>query len=171
MTHVIDRLQGGLNMRRFLKIAFPSFALGAVFGAAFWYLASPLWIDQVVSETLVQSSESEVISTGTFMGVDGLHQATGQASLVRQPDGRVELQFADFNVSNGPDLKVWLISHADPQGAGDVKASEQLQLSSLKGNIGNQVYTLPEGTDVSNFHSVVIYCQQFSFMFAAAPLS
>ncbi len=53
------------------------------------------------------------------------------SGLMGQPDGRVELQFADFNVSNGPDLKVWLISLADPQGAGDVKASEQLQLSPL----------------------------------------
>ena len=38
-------------MKRFLKIAIPVFILGFAAGNAFWYLASPLWIDQVVSES------------------------------------------------------------------------------------------------------------------------
>jgi len=157
-------------MGRFLKIAIPAFVLGSVFGAGAWYLAAPLWIDRVVSETLVQSSQSQVIASGAFSGVDASHQGAGEVRLVRQPDGRIQLQFANFKVTNGPDLKVWLISNPDPQGAGDVKASTQLKLGQLKGNIGDQAYTLPEGSDVSQFGSVVIYCQQFSVMFAAAPL-
>ena len=56
------------------------------------------------------------------------------------------------------------------QGAGDVKASEQLRLSQLKGDIGDQAYAIPEGTDVSKFKSVVIYCEQFSVLFAVAEL-
>lgn len=157
-------------MRRFFKIAIPVFALGWLFGMAFWYLASPLWIDRIVDEQLVQSSESEVLASGSFNGTDAIHQSSGEATLVRQADGSVELQFSDFSVTNGPDLKVWLISNASPQGAGDVKASVVLKLSQLKGNIGDQVYRIPAGTDVSAFKSVVIYCEQFSFMFAAAPL-
>ena len=158
-------------MLRFLKIAIPVFIFGFVVGNAFWYLASPLWIDQVVDEQLVQTAEAEVISTGTFGGVDRVHQGTGNVTFLRQPDGTVQLQFSDFEVTNGPDLKVWLLDHPDPKGAGDVKGAEQLRLSQLKGNIGDQVYTLPEGTDVTKFKSVVIYCQQFSFLFASAPLS
>ncbi|MGR3291889.1 MAG: DM13 domain-containing protein [Paracoccaceae bacterium] len=153
-----------------MKIAIPVFILGFGVGMAFWYLASPLWIDVVVDEALVQTETSEVIFTGTFAGVDSVHQAMGEVTLLRQPDGKVLLQFANFEVTNGPDLKVWMISHPDPQGAGDVKGSEQLRLSQLKGNIGDQVYRLPEGTDVSTFKSVVIYCEQFSFMFASAKL-
>ncbi|MEE9427513.1 MAG: DM13 domain-containing protein [Paracoccaceae bacterium] len=158
-------------MKRFLKIAVPVFLLGFGAGMAFWYLASPLWIDRVVDEVLVQSDASEVLATGSFAGVDGVHQAKGDVTLLRQADGTVQLQFAGFEVTNGPDLKVWMIAHPDPQGAGDIKESEQLRLSQLKGNIGDQVYTLPADTDVNAFKSVVIYCQQFSFMFASAPLS
>ena len=33
-------------MIRFLKIAIPVFIVGFVAGNAFWYLASPLWIDR-----------------------------------------------------------------------------------------------------------------------------
>ena len=157
-------------MGRFLKIAIPVFILGWGFGMAFWYLASPLWIDRVVDEVLVQGSESEVIASGVLSGVDAVHKGSGDIALVRHADGRIELQFSNFEVTNGPDLKVWLISHADPQGAGDVKASEQLRLSPLKGNIGDQAYAIPEGTDVSVFKSVVIYCEQFSFLFAVAKL-
>jgi len=157
-------------MKRFLKIAIPVFILGWGFGMAFWYLASPLWIDQVVSETLVQTAESEVIATGSFTGADAVHKSEGQVALVRQADGSLELQFSNFSVTNGPDLKVWMISDADPEGGGDVKAAEQLRISQLKGNIGDQVYRIPDGTDVSAFKSVIIYCQQFSTLFAVAPL-
>ncbi len=158
-------------MFRFLKIAVPAFLLGSIFGAAFWYLASPLWIDRVVSETLIQSESDQVLATGSFSGVDGVHQAKGAVTMVQMPDGSVQLQFADFEVTNGPDLKIWLISHPKPDSATDVKSSEQLKLGPLKGNIGNQFYTLPADSNAADFHSVVVYCQQFSFMFASAPLS
>jgi len=157
-------------MKRFLSIAIPVFVLGWGFGMAFWYLASPLWIDQVVNEELVQTPEAEVISTGTFSGTDAFHKSEGQVALVRQPDGSFELQFSNFSVTNGPDLKVWMISDPSPEGGGDVKAAQQLRLSQLKGNIGDQVYRIPAGTDVSAFKSVVIYCQQFSALFAVAEL-
>ena len=157
-------------MKRFLKIAVPVFVLGWGLGMAFWYLASPLWIDQVVSEQLVAVEAAEVLATGAFAGADRVHQASGEVTLLRQPDGRVVLQFAQFEVTNGPDLKVWMISHAAPQNGGDVKASEQLRLSPLKGNIGDQVYMLPEGTDLAAFKSVVIYCQQFGVLFGSAQL-
>ena len=157
-------------MKRFLKIAVPVFILGWGFGMAFWYLASPLWIDQVVNEELVATDTAVVLARGLFSGSDRVHQASGQATLLRQPDGRVLLQISGFEVTNGPDLKVWMISHGAPQDGGDVKSSEQLRLSPLKGNIGDQSYTLPEGTDVSAFKSVVIYCQMFGGLFGSAPL-
>ena len=43
-------------------------------------------------------------------------------------------------------------------------------LGKLKGNIGNQNYTVPDGVDVSAQMSVVIYCKPFSVIFSVAPL-
>lgn len=157
-------------MRHFLKIAVPVFILGWGFGMGFWYLASPLWIDRVVNEALVQTAEAEVIATGSFQGADRLHQGTGEVTLLRQPDGRVQLQFANFEVTNGPDLKVWLLSHSFPRESADVKGAKQLRLSPLKGNIGDQVYTLPDDVDLEMFRSVVVYCEQFGVLFASAAL-
>jgi hypothetical protein len=46
-----------------------------------------------------------------------------------------------------------------------------LDLGSLKGNIGNQNYEIPAGTDISEYQSVVIYCLPFHVIFSTATIS
>lgn len=46
-----------------------------------------------------------------------------------------------------------------------------VELGKLKGNLGNQNYTVPAGTDLSQFRSAVLWCQRFSVAFGAADLS
>lgn len=157
-------------MKRFLLIAVPCFLAGAVFGAAFWYLASPLWIDRTVSETLVTASTSQVLASGSFKDADFAHKGSGQATVV-QLDTGPELQLSNFNVTNGPDLKVWLSAHEDPTSATDVLDNEWLSLGPLKGNIGNQSYSIPADADLTKYKSVVIWCEQFSVLFSPASLS
>ncbi len=158
-------------MFRALKIALPSFLIGVLVGGAGWYLFSPLFIDQVVNERIVVSAESEVLSSGTFIDADRVHQGAGTASLVRQPDGAVELQLTDFTVTNGPDLKVYLSVHPGPITAADVTDAEWVSLGALKGNVGNQTYLLPSELDPASFGSVVIWCEQFGVLFSPAALS
>ena len=158
-------------MFRTLKIALPSFVIGAVAGAAGWYLFSPLFIDQVVDEQVIVAEESVVLSQGSFVDADRVHQGMGNARLVQQPGGTVELQFTDFEVTNGPDLKVYLSVHPDPTSASDVTDGKWVSLGALKGNIGNQSYTLPTDLDASQFNSVVIWCEQFGVLFSPAALS
>ena len=62
-----------------------------------------------------------------------------------------ELQLTDFEVTNGPDLKVYLSVHPDPTSAADVTDGRWVSLGALKGNIGNQSYTLPADIDASEF--------------------
>ena len=52
-----------------------------------------------------------------------------------------------------------------------MKASEFVDLAPLKGNIGNQNYAVPAGTDVSQFASAVVWCRAFGVLFASAPLA
>ncbi|MDQ3883960.1 MAG: DM13 domain-containing protein, partial [Thermoproteota archaeon] len=40
----------------------------------------------------------------------------------------------------------------------------------LKGNIGNQNYDIPEGTDLSRYDTVLIWCKAFSVLFGGAKL-
>ena len=158
-------------MRGFLAVAMPSFLIGAVCGAAVWYLASPLWIDRVVSETLAEARDGAIAATGAFVDTDVVHKGAGQVQIITRADGLLEAQFTRFEVTNGPDLEVWLSAHPNPKTSADVSATDWLSLGRLKGNIGDQAYTIPLGTDFGQYPSIVIWCEQFGVLFSAAVLS
>jgi hypothetical protein len=91
--------------------------------------------------------------------------------VVALPGGGFEVQLTEFQTTNGPDLEVWLSAHPDPTSSDDVKGAEWVSLGQLKGNVGDQAYAVPEGTDFSAFRSVVIWCEQFGVLFSPAALS
>ena len=64
---------------------------------------------------------------------------------------------------NGPDLYVYLSVGKD--------TSDIVNLGRLKGNIGNQNYEIPTGTDLSKYNTVLIWCKAFSTLFGSAKLS
>lgn len=157
-------------MFRFVIIAIPVFLIGFVSGGAAWYLFSPLFIDDVVSEELPAGLVVSEVAAGRFRDADRAHRGQGTAQLLRTGTGAHLLRFTGFEVTNGPDLEVWLVAEPDPQNSADVLASQWLSLGQLKGNIGDQTYLIPEGTDISAYGSVVIWCERFSVLFSPAPL-
>ncbi|NOX74619.1 MAG: DM13 domain-containing protein [Alphaproteobacteria bacterium] len=157
-------------MRRFFTVAIPVFIIGFAVGNAFWYLASPLWIDRVVSESLPEEFQVSAIASGEFKGADSAHQGRGKAEILQTGSGAFVLRLSDFEVTNGPDLKVYLSAARNPVKSSDVLAARFVSLGPLKGNIGDQNYILPGDIDVTNFGSVVIWCEQFSVLFASAGL-
>lgn len=158
-------------MAHFLKIAIPVFVVGFFTGNAFWYLASPLWIDQVVSESLPFELELTQVAKGSFRDADGSHKGEGNVHLLRTESGAGLVRITEFQVTNGPDLEVWLVAAQDPKTSNDVKTSEWVSLGQLKGNIGDQTYNVPDGVDLSAYGSVVIWCEQFGVLFSPASLS
>ncbi len=44
--------------------------------------------------------------------------------------------------------------------------SHKATLGKLKGDVGNQNYEIPEDTDISEYNSVVIWCEVFSVLFS-----
>ncbi|MFK7792143.1 MAG: DM13 domain-containing protein [Devosiaceae bacterium] len=158
-------------MLRFLKIALPVFVVGFLAGNAFWYLFSPLWIDQVVSEALPDELMVDVVAEGSFQGADRAHQGSGNAMLLQTATGAHLMRFTEFEVTNGPDLEVWLVADTEPTSSRDVLDSTWVSLGMLKGNIGDQTYTIPDDVDVSQYGSVVVWCEQFSVLFSVASLA
>ena len=155
-------------MKKLTLIAFV-WLIGFGMGNAFWYLASPLWIDRVVSESLPQGTALTKLSSGEFRDADAAHKGNGVATLYAEAGGARRVALSDFQVTNGPDLQVYLVEAGEVGSAGDVLASRWVSLGALKGNIGDQSYALPEklGFEVG---SVVIWCEQFSVLFSAATL-
>jgi hypothetical protein len=157
-------------MRTIFITAIIAGLIGFVAGNAFWYLASPLWIDRVVAEELPAALQMSKKREGTFADADGVHRGSGTATLFELVGGASVLRFTDFDVTNGPDLKVWLVKAEEVASSSDVTASEWVSLGPLKGNKGDQNYIIPEDVNADDYPSVVIWCEQFSVLFSAAKL-
>ena len=110
------------------------------------------------------------LKSGQFRDQDRFHTGSGSATIYRLADGSQILRLEDFQVTNGPDLRVYLTRAQNPEGAGEVTGPGHLELSKLKGNMGNQNYPIPDDADVSAFNSVVIFCKPFKVIFSVAPL-
>lgn len=104
-----------------------------------------------------------VISQGIFVGADDFHEGSGTATIYELMDGSTVLRLEDFTVTNGPDLHVFLIQGDTMEGS--------IDLGSLKGNVGDQNYNIPAGTDSSLYTGVSIYCVPFHVTFAAAEFN
>ena len=104
--------------------------------------------------------------SGPFHGNDEFHFGRGTARLIETAPGIFVVRLEKFAVRNGPDLYVYL--SPDPTGYAD----GAIDLGRLKADTGNQNYPVPAGAlgDPSAAASVVIWCKQFSQLFATAPL-
>jgi Electron transfer DM13 len=111
------------------------------------------------------------LGAGDFTKVDETHWATGQAIIYKLADGQRVLRLENFKAAAGPDLYVHLSGHARPRSRAELHGAGDIELSQLKGNIGEQNYVLPAELDLAAFKSVVIYCKRFSVVFSTAELS
>jgi hypothetical protein len=100
----------------------------------------------------------------------GAHDTHGMAG-VYDVGGKQVLRLTDFATSNGPDVHVYLVAADDVTGNDTVKSAGFIDLGSLKGNIGDQNYDIPAGTDLSKYRAVTIWCARFGVNFGTAPLS
>jgi hypothetical protein len=143
-----------------------------------WYLFRPerIFIDSRVNEEFPvlqekktsSAAEPQVLYLSNFHEV--AHPAKGTATVYILPDGKRTLRFTDFEVSNGPDVVVYISAIDDANDNDTVKNSKFISLGSIKGNIGDQNYELPDDLDLNVYRSVVIWCKRFSVNFAVAPL-
>ncbi|MGB8100999.1 MAG: DM13 domain-containing protein [Nitrososphaeraceae archaeon] len=86
----------------------------------------------------------------------------GVAKLIQVGDGTNIVRLENLKATNGPDLYVYL--------SADKTASDFVSLGRLKGNMGNQNYEIPNGTDLTKYNNVLIWCRAFSVLFGSAQL-
>ena len=108
-----------------------------------------------------------LIGAGQFVGLAG-HSGTGDAGLFQNPDGSLLLRFENFDIQNGPDLEVYLVPGAD-----QTSLSEgSIHLGALKGNVGDQNYELPPGTELPpGEYTALVWCEAFSVEFVGATIA
>jgi len=101
------------------------------------------------------------LSTGTLRGID--HDATGAASIYRQPDGTAVVALEDIDIEPGPDYRVLVVEGTDREHPGD-----GLELDALRGNQGTQYYEVPSGNDPGPGWTVLVWCRAFGVPIANA---
>jgi electron transfer DM13 len=148
-------------------------ATAAVAGA---YLGSSVVVDDVVHERVATAPpiagdaprgaepRNVRLRSGRFESVR--HPATGAATAIRLARGGRVLTLTDFEVDNGPDLRLYLV--AGPARSED-EVRDYVDLGALKGNRGDQQYKLPAGLDLDHYPTAVVWCRAFSVLFARAP--
>jgi len=126
--------------------------------------ASPAETARTGEATATAAASALLQRSGQFHGADDFHFGRGTALVIETSPGIYVLRVEEFSVRNGPDLFVYLSPDEDGFGEGAVN------LGKLKATDGAFNYDIPAGVDVSKFKSAIVWCRQFSALFAVAPL-
>jgi hypothetical protein len=148
--------------------------IAAVVAFLAWYAFRPerLVVNRRVDEAMpaVQGSSSpQPLVSGQFYSI--LHPTTGTATIYRMGDGSRILRFTGFSTSNGPDVHVYIVASDDARDSASVLRAGFIDLGTIKGNMGDQNYTLNPEVDLSRYRAVSVWCKRFSVNFGAASLT
>lgn len=157
-------------MKTWTKVAIPV-AVVVVLGA--WYAFRPerLVVNRQVDEAMPTAqggSSPQSLVSGRFYSI--LHPTAGTATIYQMGDGTRVLRFTNFSTSNGPDVHVYMVAADDAKDIATVQQAGFIDLGVIKGNIGDQNYTLGSDLDLAKYRAVSIWCKRFSVNFGAAPL-
>jgi hypothetical protein len=112
-----------------------------------------------------------VLRSGTFNFVDDLHNGTGTAQIIEQPDGSHILRLeSDFSVTFGPDLFMWLAGHPEPKTGDEARNQGYVNLGGLQSRSGAQEYEIPADVNLDAYQSAVVWCRAFGQVMTSAPL-
>ena len=157
-------------MKKWIRVAIPFVAIVVLVA---WYAFRPerLVVNRSVNEAFPSGqgdSSPQPLESGAFHGV--VHPTNGTAIIYQMGDGSRVLRLASFRTSNGPDVHVYMVAADDANDAATVETAGFVDLGLIKGNIGDQNYTLASDLDLSKYRAVSIWCKRFSVNFGAAAL-
>ncbi len=127
----------------------------------------PVAVESSEQETATPAPTGPVLlGSGEFVGLAG-HSGTGDAGIFQNPDGSLVVRFENLDIENGPDLEVYLVPGPDQVSLAD----GSIPLGALEGNIGDQNYELPPGTELApGAYTVLVWCEAFSVEFVGATI-
>lgn len=168
-----------------IKIVLTIIGLGIIGWLLFGFFGiQALWTDRVVNEPIpmmpvpnesVTTSTKPSIKTiaqGEFTQGDSTYTISGNVAVTEDNGARV-ISFRDFDVTNGPDLFVYIVTspNTDNQTVKEaVREGKFVSIGALKGNKGNQTYILPPEIELNENTVISIWCRRFSRNFGSADL-
>jgi len=143
---------------------------GAIGFAAGIFVYPYIFLADIVATEVVQGLETkQAVATGGFIHADPsdpIHYGSGGLTLY---DGLLHLE-SDFAVGPGPKFHVYLVPGDSVTPNTDVARSMFVDLGRLRAFKGSQNYIVPDGVTLSDYGSVVIWCEQFGVLISPAKL-
>ena len=144
--------------------------LGMAFGIAVAVFAYPfVFPPPPANEQVSEAERVGLVAKGVFIHAepsDPLHYGQGDVVVYQK---LVHLT-KNFKVGPGPKFHVYLSPKAGIRSSADFSSADSLDLGRLRAFEGSQKYSVPAGTDLSKYKSVVIWCEQFSVLVSPADL-
>jgi len=160
----------GTRIWRAIAIFLFGGVLGTAFGVAVGLFIFPyVFPPPPAAETIGEEERAALVATGQFIHADPsdpVHYGAGKVSVYEKA---VFLE-ADFKVGPGPDYHVYLVPRPMIRASGDVRDTMYVDLGQLRAFEGSQRYPIPDGVDLADFPSVVIWCETFSVLISPADL-
>jgi hypothetical protein len=161
-------------VRRFWR-SFAIFLIGGVlgtgFGVALGFFVYPfIFPPPPGMDVLTEADRSVLVATGEFIQPDPndpIHKGAGKVSVYEKA---VFLE-SDFKVGPGPAFKVYLVPKPTIRESADVTDTMYIDLGPLRAFEGSQRYPVPDGVDLANYPSVVIWCETLSVLISPADLT
>lgn len=97
---------------------------------------------------------------GVFM--NGPYGSVSGRAIVYNKNGQLILALQDMNISNGPQLHVYLSKEVQPVNF--------LDLGPLQSTLGNQLYNINGTVDFSEYRYALVHCKKYNHLFGSALL-
>lgn len=132
-------------------------------------IVAPELLNRGDGPKLPAAVSASISAVGEFRGLDSVRRAAGRAQVLDAGEVRL-VRFTAFEVSNGPHLAVWLTTDEGIIRTEDVRASEVTPLGPLVRPEGDQTYLVPEGLDLTDVGSVLIWSEELGVLYGVADL-
>lgn len=116
--------------------------------------------DTTPGTSMINSNTAVLKYSGSF--INGPYGTVTGSAKIYLDSGRYTLKLQDVNISNGPDLHVYLSKEVQPV--------NYIDLGRLQSTSGNLVYPVNGSPDFSQYKYSLIHCQRFNHLFGSAEL-
>lgn len=118
---------------------------------------------QPMPATDMPATPTNPVLVANFIDADIIHKGSGSVRMTNTSDGPVLSFGEEFQVTNGPDLYVYLSLNGPGEDLGEFAS-----LGRLKSATGAQSYNAPD--NFADYKTVVIWCRAAGITFATAEL-
>ncbi len=136
-------------------------------------LALPvLFLGGLSTSTYAQDSTTTVAVTApaSYSFTKKRYSINGTAQIIKTETGSELIFDEDFRTKGGPDLKVYLSKKSLSELDNENVNLNSVKISVLRSNKGAQSYIIPEGTNLSDYKSVLIHCEAFTVLWGGFDL-